>query len=105
MRERGGARQTDRQNTKLFIRPRAHNNRSEHSTSSNSRGSSDGLKLRFLMFKALKTNVDTFSMMGTFARGGGGDVTNFLLDSDLDGGYTTIYSTVYKRNCKTTLRV
>ena len=33
------------------------------------------------------------------------DVTNFLLDSDLDGGYTTIYSTVYKCNCKTTLRV
>ena len=43
--------------------PPAHYNRSEHSGNSNSRGSNDGLKLSFLVFKALKTKVNNSSMV------------------------------------------
>ena len=41
-------------------------NRSEHSGNSNSHGFNDGLKLGFLVFKALKTKADNFSMVGAF---------------------------------------
>ena len=47
----------------FIVRPPAHYNRSEHSGNSNSRGSNDGLKLSFLVFKALKTKVDNSSMV------------------------------------------
>ena len=46
-----------------ILRPPAHYNRSEHSGNSNSHGSNDGLKLSFLVFKALKTKMDNFSMV------------------------------------------
>ena len=39
---------------------------SEHSGNSNSHGSNDGLKFSFLVFKALKTKADNFSMVGAF---------------------------------------
>ena len=39
---------------------------SEHSGNSNSHGSNDGLKFSFLVFKALKTKADDFSMVGAF---------------------------------------
>ena len=47
----------------FIVRPPAHYNRSEHSGNSNSHGSNDGLKLSFLVLKALKTKVDNFSMV------------------------------------------
>ena len=50
----------------FIVRPSAHYNRSEHSDNSNSHGSNDGLKLSFLVFKALKTKMDNFSMVGAF---------------------------------------
>ena len=50
----------------FIVRPPAHYNRSEHSDNSNSHGSNDGLKLSFLVFKALKTKGDNFSMVGAF---------------------------------------
>ena len=50
----------------FIVRPPAHYNRSEHSGNSNSHGSNDGLKLSFLVLKALKTKVDNFSMVGAF---------------------------------------
>ena len=50
----------------FIVRPPAHYNRSEHSGNSNSHGSKDGLKLSFLVFKALRTKVDNFSMVGAF---------------------------------------
>ena len=50
----------------FIVRPPAHYNRSEHSGNSNSHGSNDGLKFSFLVFKALKTKADNFSMVGAF---------------------------------------
>ena len=50
----------------FIVRPPAHYNRSEHSGNSNFHGFIDGLKLSFLVFKALKTKVDNFSMVGAF---------------------------------------
>ena len=50
-----------------IIRLPAHYNRSEHSDNSHSHGSNDGLKLSFLVFKALKTKMDNFSV-GAFVR-------------------------------------
>ena len=47
----------------FIVRPPAHYNRSEHSGNSNSHGSSDGRKRSFLVFKALTTKVDNFSMV------------------------------------------
>ena len=47
----------------FIVRPPAHYNRSEHSGNSNSHGSNDGLKLSFLVLKALKTKVDNFSIL------------------------------------------
>ena len=44
----------------FIVRPPAHNNRSEHSGSSNSRESNDGLKLSFLVFKAFKNKDRQF---------------------------------------------
>ena len=48
-----------------ILRPPAHYNRSEHSGSSISHGSNDGLKLSFLELKALETKVDHFCSVGT----------------------------------------
>ena len=59
-------RDRDREKTRqdyFIVRSPAHYNRSEHSGNSSSHGSSDGLKLSFLVFKALKTKVDNFSMV------------------------------------------
>ena len=50
----------------FIVRPPAHYDRSEHSGSSNSHGSNDGLKLSFLVFKALKTKLDNLSTVGAF---------------------------------------
>ena len=50
----------------FIVRPPAHYNRSKHSDNSNSHGSNDGLKFSVLVFKALKTKVDNFSMVGAF---------------------------------------
>ena len=50
----------------ITVRPPAHYSRSEHSGNSNSHGSNDGLKLSFLVFKALKTKVDNFYMVDAF---------------------------------------
>ena len=55
--DRERERQTERDKTRqdyFIVRPPAHYNRSEHSDNSNSHGSSDGLKLSFLVFKVLK---------------------------------------------------
>ena len=58
-------RERERENY-FIVKPPVHNNRSEHSCSSNSHGSCDGLKLSFLVFKALKTMVDNFYMVDAF---------------------------------------
>ena len=59
-------RETERRQDYFIVRPPAHNNRSEHSGNSNFHGSNDGLKLSFLVFKALKTKMDNFAMVGAF---------------------------------------
>ena len=64
-RERWGGGGGERQDY-FIVRPPAHYNRSEHSGNSNSHGFNDGLKLSFLVFKALKTKADNFSMVGAF---------------------------------------
>ena len=51
-RERVGGRERE---DYFIVRPPAHYNRSKHSGNSKSHGSNDGLKLSFLVFKALKT--------------------------------------------------
>ena len=59
----------ERQETRQYyfiVRPPAHYNRSEHSGNSTSHGSNDGLKLSFLVLKALKTKMYNFSMEGAF---------------------------------------
>ena len=68
-RETQRERQREREREIIFIvRPPAHNNRSEHSGISNSRGSNDGLKHSFLVFKAFKNKDRQFfkSMAGAF---------------------------------------
>ena len=68
-RDRERQRQRERAREIIFIvRPPARTNRSEHSGISNSRGSNDGLKHSFLVFKAFK-NKDRQcfkSMAGAF---------------------------------------
>ena len=65
--ERHTETETDKTRQDYFIvRPPAHYNMSEHSGNSNSHGSNDGLKFSFLVFKALKTKADNFSMVGAF---------------------------------------
>ena len=61
--EREGERERERQDY-FIVRPPDHYNRSEHSDNLNSHGSNDGLKLSFLVFKALKTKVDNIPMVG-----------------------------------------
>ena len=65
-RERERERENKRRQDYFTVKPPAHTNRSEHSDDSHSRGSNDGLKFSFLVFKALKTKVDNFSMVGAF---------------------------------------
>ena len=50
----------------MLMKKRRRKKESKHSGNSISHGSSDGLKLLFLMFKALKTKVANFSMVGAF---------------------------------------
>ena len=63
-RERKRERERETRQGYFIVRPPAHYNMSEHSGNSNSHGSNDGLKFSFLVFKALKTKADNFSMVG-----------------------------------------
>ena len=75
----------------FIVRPPAHYNRSEHSDNSNSHGYNDGLKLGFLVFKALKTKVDNFSMVGALNK------ENLNMDGCLwcFGGISSFLKAVY----------
>ena len=94
-RERESTRQDKTRQDYFIVRPPAHYNRSEHSGNSNSHGFNDGLKLSFLVFKALKTKADNFSMVGAFVLAN--DKENLNMDGCLwyFGGISSFPKAVY----------